>query len=161
MLAMILTAPMHSVAAGTPIMFAHISKRNIRSMITGNALVLVFITLTITLILRSVQLGLLSLVVNMLPIILTLGVWGLVVGRIGMASAILTATVFGTIVDDTIHFLGKYKRARREKQASTPKALIYAFQTVATSMFTTSCSWRGVSVSWPRPLFSSTPILAS
>jgi len=130
---------MHSVAAGTPIMFAHISERNIKSMIRGNALVLVFITLTIILTLRSIPLGLLSLVVNVLPIILTLGVWSFVVGRIGMASAILTATAFGIIVDDTIHFLSKYERARRENKVSTKEAVLYAYQTVATPMFTTSC----------------------
>jgi predicted RND superfamily exporter protein len=130
---------MHSVAAGTPIMFAHISERNNKSMIRGNALALVFITLTITLALRSIPLGLLSLVVNTLPIILTLGVWGLVVGRIGMASAILTATAFGIIVDDTIHFLSKYERARREKKASTREAVLYACHTVGAPMLTTSC----------------------
>jgi hypothetical protein len=107
-------------------------------MISGNALALVFITLTITLALRSIRLGLLSLVVNTLPLILTLGVWGLVVGRIGMASAIFTATAFGIIVDDTIHFLSKYERARREKKASAKEAVLYTCRTVAPPMITTS-----------------------
>jgi hypothetical protein len=129
---------MHSMAAGTPIMFAHISERNIKSMISGNVLALLFITLTITLALRSIPLGLVSLVVNTLPIILTLGVWGLVVGRIGMASAIFTATAFGIIVDDTIHFLSKYERARRENKASAEEAVLYACRTVAPPMITTS-----------------------
>lgn len=129
---------MHSVAAGTPIMFAHVSERNIKSMIGGNILILIFITLTITLTLRNIPLGMLSLVVNALPIILTLGIWSLVVGRIGMASAIFTATAFGIIVDDTIHFLSKYERAKREKKVPTKEAILYAYQTVATPMFTTS-----------------------
>ena len=129
---------MHSVAAGTPIMFAHISERNIRSMIRGNILALFFITLVIGFALRSLRLGLLSLAINTFPIVLTLGVWGLAVGRIGMASAILTATAFGIIVDDTIHFLSKYRRARLEGAETPDRAVISACHTVGAPMLATS-----------------------
>ena len=42
------------------------------------------------------------------------------------------------MVDDTIHFLSKYLRARREKKLSPDEAVRYAFNTVGTAMWVTT-----------------------
>jgi predicted RND superfamily exporter protein len=44
----------------------------------------------------------------------------------------------GIVVDDTVHFLSKYLRARREKNLSAPEAVNYAFHTVGMALLTTS-----------------------
>jgi len=44
----------------------------------------------------------------------------------------------GIVVDDTVHFLSKYLRARREEGLSAPDAVRYAFHTVGTALWTTS-----------------------
>jgi len=44
----------------------------------------------------------------------------------------------GIVVDDTVHFLSKYLRARREKNMSSEDAVRYAFKTVGRALFTTT-----------------------
>jgi len=44
----------------------------------------------------------------------------------------------GIVVDDTVHFLSKYLRARREHGYSAPEAVRYAFRTVGRALLTTS-----------------------
>ncbi len=41
----------------------------------------------------------------------------------------------GIVVDDTIHYLSKYLRARREQNLSAPDAVRYAFHTVGTALW--------------------------
>jgi hypothetical protein len=120
---------MHAEAVGPILMFAHISQTNIDAMMTGNVLAILLIAATIMGTLRSVRLGLLALLVNALPLVLTLGVWSVSVGVIGMASSILTATSLGIIVDDTVHFLIKFKRAARE--AASPRQALEATLSMA------------------------------
>ncbi len=48
----------------------------------------------------------------------------------GMAAATVTSTSLGIIVDDTVHFLAKYIRARREQKLDRSAAVKYAFDTV-------------------------------
>ena len=44
----------------------------------------------------------------------------------------------GIVVDDTVHFLSKYRRARRERGLAPDDAVRYAFQTAGRAVFTTS-----------------------
>jgi hypothetical protein len=129
---------MHARAVGTAVMFAFISERNISSMITGNMLAILLITLTIMLSIKSLRLGFVSLLVNCLPIAMTLGLWSVLIGRIGMSSAILTATALGIIVDDTIHFLSKYNWGRREMGYTAEEAVRFTYHTVGRPMVITS-----------------------
>jgi predicted RND superfamily exporter protein len=123
---------------GATVMFSHISERNIKSMLTGNALALVLIALVIVFSLRSFRLGVLSLIPNTLPILVTFGLWAILVGRVGMAAATVTSTSLGIIVDDTVHFLAKYLRARREQNLDPPEAVKYAFDTVGQAIVATT-----------------------
>ena len=100
---------------GTTVLFAHIGQRNIISMISGELISIAVVSLVMMLILRSVGLGLLSLVPNLLPAGMAFGIWGLLVGQVGMASSVVAAMTLGILVDDTVHFLGKYQYARRAK----------------------------------------------
>jgi len=44
----------------------------------------------------------------------------------------------GIVVDDTVHFLSKYLRARREKGLDAEEAVRYAFRNVGMALLTTS-----------------------
>ncbi len=123
---------------GATVMFSYISERNIKSMLKGNALALGLIALVIIFSLRSFRLGMLSLIPNTLPILITFGLWALLVGRVGMAAATVTSTSLGIIVDDTVHFLAKYLRARRELDLEPPEAVKYAFNTVGQAIIATT-----------------------
>ena len=69
---------------------------------------------------------------------MALGLWALLVGQIGMAASTVAATSLGIVVDDTVHFLTKYLRGRREKGYSRPEAIRYAFETVGQAIVITT-----------------------
>lgn len=123
---------------GTTVLFAHIGQRNITSMISGELISIVIVSLIMILVLRSVSLGLLSLVPNLLPAGMAFGIWGVMVGQVGMASSVVAAMTLGILVDDTVHFLSKYQHARRDKQLEPQEALSYAFVTVGHALWVTS-----------------------
>lgn len=123
---------------GAFVMFANISKRNIEGMLTGTFIAFLLIGVTLMVALRSLKLGLVSLVPNLIPAAMAYGIWSIFVGQVGLASAVTTATSLGIIVDATVHFLSKYIRARRENGYDTEQAIRYAFSTVGTALWVTS-----------------------
>ncbi|VFM95265.1 MAG: hypothetical protein BECKG1743D_GA0114223_100405 [Candidatus Kentron sp. G] len=124
--------------AGPTIMFAHIGQRNIRTMLKATTIALVLISLILIFTLRSLKIGLTSMVPNLIPAGMAFGVWGIVVSEVGLALSIITAMTIGIVVDDTIHFLSKYLRARREEGASPEDAVRYAFSRVGVALTVTS-----------------------
>ena len=127
-----------SQGVGVSVMFSYIAERNIQSMLGGSVLGLVVISLILVVALRSVSLGLLSLLPNLLPIGLAFGVWGLAVGQVDMAASVVSGMILGIVVDDTVHFLSKYLRARREKAYDAVDAVRYAFHTVGLALLVTT-----------------------
>jgi predicted RND superfamily exporter protein len=129
---------MQANGASPSVMFAHIGYRNIRSMLTGTSVALVLISLTLVVALRSFKIGLISLVPNLAPAAMGFGLWGLLDGEVGLGLSIVTGMTLGIVVDDTVHFLSKYLRARREQNLTPPDAVRYAFSTVGTALWVTS-----------------------
>jgi len=124
--------------ASPAIMFSHIGARNIRSMLGGTTVALLLISFTLVFALRSLRIGLISIIPNLVPAGMAFGLWGLLVGQVGLALSVVTGMTLGIVVDDTVHFLSKYLRARREKSLSPADAVRYAFHTVGTALWTTS-----------------------
>jgi len=124
--------------ASPTVMFSHIGARNIRSMLVGTSLALVLISLVLVFALRSLKLGLISLVPNLLPAGLAFGIWGLAVGQIGLALSVVMGMTLGIVVDDTVHFLSKYLRARRERGCNAEDAVRYAFSSVGVALWVTT-----------------------
>ena len=133
-------APEHMFypGSGTAVMFSYISGRNIDSMLKGTTFALFLISLSLILALRSVKFGFISLIPNLVPAILAFGLWGLLVGQVGFGLAIVTSMSLGIVVDDTVHFLSKYLRARREKNLNTDEAIRYAFSSVGMALLVTT-----------------------
>jgi uncharacterized protein len=129
---------MHAEGTGASVMFSYISDRNIKSMLIGTVIAFVMISLTLIIALRSVKIGLISLIPNMVPAAMAFGVWGVLVGEVGMAVSVVAATSLGLIVDASVHFLSKYTRSRREHATSPHDAVRYAFSTVGTALWVTS-----------------------
>jgi predicted RND superfamily exporter protein len=129
---------MHAMATGPTVMFSHLSERNIIGMLKGNTVAIILISLILMVALRSVGIGLLSFIPNAVPILMTFGLWAVVFGNIGMAAAGVSAVALGIVVDDTVHFLSKYLRARRDKGMDKPEAIHYAFSTVGIALIVTT-----------------------
>jgi uncharacterized protein len=124
--------------SGTSIMFAHIGHRNIISMLYGTTLALILISIVLIFALRSIKIGLVSLIPNLAPAAMGFGLWGLFVGEIGLSLSVVTTMTLGIVIDDTVHFLSKYLRARREKNLQPEDAVRYAFVTVGRALIYTS-----------------------
>lgn len=124
--------------ASTTLMFAHIGSRNVPSMLLGTTLALILISFILVLALRSAKLGAISLLPNLLPAGMAFGIWGLMVGQVGLSLSVVTGMTLGIVVDDTVHFLSKYLRARREKGMDATEAVRYAFNTVGVALWITT-----------------------
>jgi predicted RND superfamily exporter protein len=123
---------------GPSLMFANITRRNINGMIIGTIIGFGLISLILMIALKSFKIGVLSLIPNILPATMAFGVWALLIGQVGFAVSVIASLSIGIIVDDTIHFLSKYHRARKELGYDTNKAIKYAFETVGLALIGTS-----------------------
>jgi predicted RND superfamily exporter protein len=131
---------MFTYGSGLSIVWAHLSKRNIESMLGASFGALVIISAILIMALRSFRLGFISLIPNLAPAFMAFGLWGMLVGQVGLALSVIVSLTLGIVVDDTIHFLTKYLRARREKNMDPVQAVRYAFNTVGTAMWVTSAA---------------------
>lgn len=129
---------MQSGATGTAVMFTYISERNIQSMMAGNTVAVVSISLIMLLVLRSFGLGFISLLANTLPVLMMFGIWALLVGKVGMVASTVAASTLGIVVDDTVHFLTKYQRAIKEHGMNRYEAIRYTFETVGVAILSTT-----------------------
>ncbi len=132
------TPDLATAGASPSIMFAHIGKRNIVSMLGGTTIALFLISVILIVALKSFKYGLVSLIPNLFPAGVAFGIWGLVVGEVGLALSVVTAMTLGIVVDDTVHFISKYIRARKEKQLNSQQAVQYAFNNVGVALWVTS-----------------------
>jgi uncharacterized protein len=120
------------------IMFSHIAMRNIDSMMVGTFFALLLTSAILIAVLRSFKLGFISTIPNLVPMAMTFGIWGWIVGEIGLAVSVVAPVALGIIVDDTVHFLSKFRRARVELGKTTDEAIRYSFHTVGTALILTS-----------------------
>jgi predicted RND superfamily exporter protein len=131
-------APQYQVVASSPsLMFAHIGETNMASMLSTLPITLILISALMIFALRSARLGLISVVPNMAPAIIGFGLWALISGEINLGLSVVVTLTLGIVVDDSVHFLAKYQRARRQGQ-SAEEAVRYAFHTVGRALWITT-----------------------
>lgn len=127
-----------SRGASVDLMFAVLGEDNVKGLSIGALLALVGVTLTILIALRSFKYTLISAIPNALPAAMALGVWGLVVGEVNMGVAAVFSVTLGIVVDDTVHFISKYRRAREKNNMSPEAAINYAFNNVGVALLVTT-----------------------
>lgn len=131
-------APQYEVVASSPsLMFAHIGETNMASMLSTLPITLILISTLMIFALRSMRLGLISVVPNMAPAIIGFGIWALISGEINLGLSVVVTLTLGIVVDDSVHFLSKYQRARLQGQ-SAEQAVRYAFHTVGRALWITT-----------------------
>ncbi len=80
------------------------------SMAESYVIAALVITLMMILLLGSIKIGLISMIPNLLPIILTLGVMGWTGMPLDLFTMLIGSIAIGLAVDDTIHFMHNYRR---------------------------------------------------
>jgi predicted RND superfamily exporter protein len=132
-------APSYSAQIASPnLMFAHIGEVNMKSMLQSLPMALLLISVLLVFSLRSLRLGLISLVPNLVPALLGFGLWGIYSGEINLGLSVVVTLTLGIVVDDTVHFLTKYQYAKNQGY-DTENAIRYAFTTVGRALLITSC----------------------
>ncbi|RLU02401.1 MAG: RND family transporter, partial [Ketobacter sp.] len=79
------------------------------------------------------------------------GVWALISGKIGFGMSVGITITLGIVVDDTIHFLAKYKYAREQLHFNNYDSVQYAMDTVGVAMLLTTAM---MSIAFTSLLFS-------
>ena len=128
-------------ATGLPLLAAHMSQRNTKSMLTGTLVALVAVSLILVAAFRSFRFGAVSLLPNLIPMLIAYGLWGAVLGEVTFSATVVLAVAFGIVVDDTVHFLAKYRLARNAPLRLAPAdAVVHALRTVGVALVATTIS---------------------
>jgi len=104
------------------------------SMVKSYIIAFVLITIMMILLLGSIKIGLVSMIPNVLPVTMSLGLMGMVGMPLDMFTMLVGAIVIGLSVDDTVHFFHNYMRYQhkgysvkdsvRETMLGTGRAMI-------------------------------------
>ncbi len=96
------------------ILFARLNQKITVELLLGFTLSFLFITLTMIVGLKNLRYGLLSIVPNLFPATIVFGIWGFFVGELNPYILMLFSISIGLVVDDSVHVLSKYIRARKD-----------------------------------------------
>jgi len=135
---------------GLDLLFSHQNDHIFTSITQGSIYAVLAITFIIFMGLKSIRYGLISLIPNLIPPLIVYGLWGVFVGEVMESTMIAFSISLGIIIDDTVHILDKYKRARRngldpesairETMDKTALAIIFTTFTVGSGLLILSLS---------------------
>lgn len=123
---------------GKSLLFLKGTKYLVRNLILSLALAIGLIGLFIAYLFRSFRMIVISLIPNLLPLLVTAGVMGFVGVPIKPSTILVFSVAFGISVDDTIHFLAKYRQELIANQWRIKKSVYAALRETGVSMFYTS-----------------------
>lgn len=110
----------------------------VNNLILSLSLAILLIAVFMAWMFRSFKMILISLVPNLLPLIITAGVMGFVGVPIKPSTILVFSIAFGISVDDTIHFLAKYRQELIANNWKIKRSVFAALRETAVSMFYTS-----------------------
>jgi len=109
-----------------PLLFAYLAKDNVESMLWSFAASLLFITVVMLVVARNWVIGLLGASLNVIPLLVGFGFWGLFFKTASMGMSIVAPLTIGVIVDDTVHIIMAYLRGKRIKKLTDREAVVFA-----------------------------------
>ncbi|MDA0325818.1 MAG: efflux RND transporter permease subunit [Bacteroidetes bacterium] len=110
----------------------------IRNLVLSLALAIVLISLFMAYMFRSFRMIIISLIPNLLPLLITAGMMGYLGVPIKPSTILVFSIAFGISVDDTIHFLAKYRQELIANHWRIKKSIFAALRETGISMFYTS-----------------------
>ena len=123
---------------GKALLFLKGTKYLVRNLALSLSLAILLIALFMAYLFRSFRMIVISLVPNLLPLVITAGVMGFVGVPIKPSTILVFSIAFGISVDDTIHFLAKYRQELIANQWRIQKSVYAALRETGISMFYTS-----------------------
>ena len=123
---------------GSALLFLKGTKYLVKNLIMSLALAIGLIALFMAYLFRSFRMIIISLIPNLLPLLITAGVMGFVGVPIKPSTILVFSIAFGISVDDTIHFLAKYRQELTTNKWKIEKSVYAALRETGVSMFYTS-----------------------
>ncbi len=108
------------------------------NLIFSLGLAIILIALFMAWMFRSFKMIIISLIPNLLPLLMTAGLMGYLGVPIKPSTILVFSIAFGISVDDTIHFLAKYRQELKANNWMIRKSVFAALRETGVSMFYTS-----------------------
>lgn len=108
------------------------------NLVLSLSLAIILIALFMAWMFRSFRMILISLIPNLLPLLMTAGMMGLIGVPIKPSTILVFSIAFGISVDDTIHFLAKYRQELKANHWKIKRSVYPALRETTVSMFYTS-----------------------
>lgn len=123
---------------GKALLFLKGTKYLVKNLLLSLALAIGLISLFMAYLFRSFRMVIISLVPNLLPLVITAGVMGFLGVPIKPSTILVFSIAFGISVDDTIHFLAKYRQELATHRWHIKRSVYAALRETGVSMFYTS-----------------------
>ncbi|WP_343487442.1 efflux RND transporter permease subunit [Allomuricauda sp. d1] len=123
---------------GKALLFLKGTKYLVKNLLISLALAIGLISLFMAYLFRSFRMIVISLVPNLLPLVITAGLMGFLGVPIKPSTILVFSIAFGISVDDTIHFLAKYRQELIANRWQIKKSVYAALRETGVSMFYTS-----------------------
>jgi uncharacterized protein len=126
------------VLTGTSMVFLKGTNYLVKNLFISLALAIVVIASVMSLLFRSWRMVLVSLVPNLIPLVVTAAIMGYAGIPIKPSTILVFSIAFGISVDDTIHFLAKYRQELRHHEWNIKQSVIRSVRETGVSMIYTS-----------------------
>ncbi|KKN21113.1 hypothetical protein LCGC14_0928620, partial [marine sediment metagenome] len=123
---------------GSALQFLEGTKYLVKNLVMSLAFAIFLIALFMAYLFRSFRMIIISLIPNLLPLIITAGIMGFIGVPIKPSTILVFSIAFGISVDDTIHFLAKYRQELIINNWQIKKSVYAALRETGVSMFYTS-----------------------
>ncbi len=123
---------------GKALVFLKGTKYLINNLVLSLSLAILLIAIFMAFMFRSVKMILISILPNILPLLITAGLMGYFQIPLKPSTILVFSIAFGISVDDTIHFLAKYRQELQVNRWKVKKSVYAALRETGVSMFYTS-----------------------
>ncbi len=110
----------------------------VKNLILSLSLAIVLISIFMAYMFRNFRMIIISLIPNLLPLLITAGLMGFIGVPIKPSTILIFSIAFGISVDDTIHFLAKYRQELQDNKWQIKKSVYNSIKETGISMFYTS-----------------------
>ena len=126
------------IMTGKALLFQKGTKYLVKNLVISLSLAILLICLFMAYLFRSFRMIIISLIPNIIPLIITAGLMGFLGVPIKPSTILVFSIAFGISVDDTIHFLAKYRQELQANHWRIRKSVYAALRETGISMFYTS-----------------------
>ena len=123
---------------GKALLFQKGTKYLVKNLAISLSLAIFLIALFMAYLFRSARMIIISLIPNLLPLLITAGLMGYLGVPIKPSTILVFSIAFGISVDDTIHFLAKYRQELQANKWKIKVSVYGALRETGVSMFYTS-----------------------